>query len=302
MAGFRLVLQTLALGLSLISSAAAADAPLSSADQASFDAIVADLAPTAGSTHWTALLQATATHPKLVGARYESAPLDRDAKGTAEPLRAGFDGFDCVTYVETVLALARSMAKGKPTVAGYADELGKLRYRNAEPGFCARQHYFSDWAELQANAGVLDEVTTSIAGDAANLATIRLTHGFDYLSRNAGKTAALIGAPERLACVLAQEKSLSDRDDGTPYIRATSLAKIADGLQPGDIIAWVADVPGLDVIHVGLVVTRPNGRLELAQASQRNGAVVVSPDLLRYASSLRQQRGVRVFRPRDPRR
>ena len=66
-------------------------------------------------------------------------------------------------------------------------------------------------------------------------------------------------------------------------------------------VAFVADVPGLDVLHVGIVVQRPSGRLELAQASQREGRVLVSPDLLRYAGSLRQQRGVRVFRPRDPR-
>ncbi len=291
----------LLLGLLLAGRVAAAEPPLAGADQARFDSLVADLAPTAKSANWTALLQAAATHPALLGARYEAAPLDRDAKGVSEPLRAGFDGFDCVTYVETVLALARSFARGWDTAAAYVEELAKLRYRGGQPGFCARQHYFSDWAELQAGAGVLDEITTSIAGDAANLATIRLTHGFDYLSRNAGTVPALVAAPERLACVREQERSLSARDDGTPYIRATSLAKIAAGLQPGDIIAWVADVPGLDVIHVGLVVSRPNGRLELAQASKRNAAVVVSPDLLRYAAGLKQQRGVRVFRPRDPR-
>lgn len=299
-------LRALAMGLALAAGLSGgvvrAEGPLSTADQASFEAIVADLQPVASGGNWPALLQAAAVSPKLLGSPYESAPLDREAKGTAETLRAGFDGFDCVTYVETVLALARTVARGKASAAGYAGELARLRYRNAEPGFCARQHYFSDWAELQAADGVLDEVTTVVAGDAANLATIRLTHGFDYLSRNASKTPALAGSAERLACVLAQERSLSQRDDGTPYIRATSLARIASSLQPGDIIAWVADVPGLDVIHVGLVVTRPSGRLELAQASQRNGQVLVSPDLLRYAAGLRQQRGIRVFRPRDPRR
>jgi hypothetical protein len=285
----------------LVAGTAAAEASLSPVDQAGFEAMVGDLAPTASSASWTALLQATALHPRLIGQPYESAPLDRGAHGTAEPLRAGFDGFDCVTYVETVLALARTIARAQPTSAAYAGELARLRYRGGQPGFCARQHYFSDWAELQAGAGVLDEITTRIAGDAANLATIRLTHGFDYLSRNTGTVPALAGSAERLACVREQERGLSERDDGTPYIRATSFAKIAAGLQPGDIIAWVADVPGLDVIHVGLVVSRPNGRLELAQASKRNGVVAVSPDLLRYAASLKQQRGVRVFRPRDPR-
>lgn len=290
------------LAVLLVVSAFATQADaLNERDRPAFEAIVNTLAPSAKSLDWTALLQATATHPSLIGAPYEANPLDRDAKGTAEPLRAGFDGFDCVTYVETVLALARTIASGKSTVGDYTAELAKLRYRNGEPGYCARQHYFGDWAETQVAAGVLDEVTTSVAGDPANLAVLRLTHGFDFLSRNAPKTAALAGSPERKACVAEQEAALSARDDGSAYIRATSLARVANALKPGDLIAWVADVPGLDIIHVGIVVARPNGRLELAQASKRENRVLVSPDLLRYAASLRQQRGVRVFRPRDPR-
>jgi len=290
----------LAILLMVSAFAAQADA-LNERDRPAFEAIVNTLAPSAKTLDWTALLQATATHPSLIGAPYQANPLDRDAKGTTEPLRAGFDGFDCVTYVETVLALARTIAVGKTTPADYAAELARLRYRNGEPGYCARQHYFGDWAELQVAAGVLDEVTTSVAGDPANLAVLRLTHGFDFLSRNADKTLALANSPERQACVAEQEAALSARDDGTPYIRATSLRAVSNQLRPGDLIAWVADVPGLDILHVGVVVARPNGRLELAQASKREGRVMVSPDLLRYAGSLRQQRGVRVFRPRDPR-
>lgn len=293
----------LAAGLLLLAALSTADAAgvLSTRDHAGFEAVANTLSPTAASLEWSALLQAAATHPTLIGARYEANPLDRGADGTAEPLRAGFDGFDCVTYVETVLALARSFAVGKGSPEDYARELLSLRYGEGEPGYCARRHYFSDWAERQARLGVLDEVTTAIAGDQSNLAVIRLTHGFDFLSRNAVKTPALAESDVRLACVREQERVLSARVDGTPYIRATSLRSVSDQLRPGDLIAWVADVPGLDIRHVGIVVQRPSGRLELAQASQREGRVLVSPDLLRYAGSLRQQRGVRVFRPRDPR-
>lgn len=288
--------------LALVIAVFAAEAAmLPERDRPAFEAIVNTLAPSAGTLDWTALLQATATHPSLIGAPYEANPLDRGAQGTAEPLRAGFDGFDCVTYVETVLALARTIATGRTSADDYSAELAKLRYRGSEPGYCTRRHYFGDWAETQASAGVLDEVTTQIAGDPANLAVLRLTHGFDFLSRNAAKTAALAGSPARKACVAEQEAALSARDEGSAYIRATSLARVAHALQPGDLIAWVADVPGLDIVHVGIVVARPNGRLELAQASKRENRVLVSPDLLRYAGSLRQQRGVRVFRPRDPR-
>lgn len=270
-------------------------------DRPAFDALANTLAPAAATLDWPALLQATATHPTLLGARYEANPLDRGADGTAEPLRAGFDGFDCVTYVETVLALARSIAVGRTGADDYVAELARLRYGGAAPGYCARRHYFGDWAERQVREGVFEEITTTIAGDPANLAVLHLTHGFDWLSRNAAKVPALAASPARMACVREQETALSARDDGTPYLRSTALRAIASGLRPGDVIAFVADVPGLDVLHVGIVVQRPSGRLELAQASQREGRVLVAPDLLRYAAGLRQQRGLRVFRPRDPR-
>lgn len=297
----RLLAVTATLVLLAVAGRAVAAEPLGDRDRPGYEALVNTLAPNAATLDWPALLQATATHPTLLGARYEASPLDREARGTAEPLRAGFDGFDCVTYVETVLALARTLAAGHTAAADYTAELARLRYGGASPGYCARRHYFGDWAERQVRDGVFEEITTAIAGDPANLAVLRLTHGFDYLSRNAAKTPALAASAERLACVAEQERELSARDDGVAYIRATSLRAVAAGLRPGDVIAFVADVPGLDVVHVGLVVQRPSGRLELAQASQRDGRVIVAPDLLRYAGGLRQQRGVRVFRPRDPR-
>ncbi len=288
------------LALAAAGLAMAAGPVPDAATAAAFEPIAARAAA-AKAASWPALLQQIATDPALLGAPYEAAPLDRGSREADEPLRASLDGFDCVTYVETVLALARTVARGPATATAYAAELAALRYRDGEPGFCARYHYFSDWAETRQSAAVLDEVTVSVAGDPANLANLGLTHGFDYLSRHASATPALAQSPARLACVREQERALSARDDGTPYIRSTSLPKIARALQSGDLIAWVADVPGLDVIHVGIVVTRPNGRLELAQASKRAGQVVVTPDLLRYAASLKQQRGVRIFRPRDPR-
>lgn len=250
---------------------------------------------------WPALVQAIATHPALQGVRYEVAPLDRGGRSAAEPLRAEFDGFDCVTFVETVLALAHSFATGPRTPARFAAALQRLRYGDGvAPGYCARHHYFSDWTNARIADGLLDEVTATLAADPADLAVLRMTHGIDWLSRNAARSVALAGDAERLACVEAQEARLSAAIDGTAYLRRTRLAEHVRRLQPGDLVAFVADVPGLDVIHVGIVVTRPSGRRELAQASQREGRVMVAPDLVRYAASLRQQRGVRVFRPRRP--
>lgn len=288
----------------LAATSVQAAAALPERDRPAFDALVNTIAPAAATLAWPELLQATATHPSLLGARYEANPLDRGAKGTDEPLRTGFDGFDCVTYVETVLALARTVAIGKTDAADYTAELARLRYDEGAPGYCARRHYFGDWADRQVQAGHLDEITTEIAGDPGDLAVLRLTHGFDFLTRNAAKTPALAASSARQACVAEQEAALTARVEsrgGTAYIRSTHLREVSRRLQQGDVIAFVADVPGLDVLHVGIVVQRPSGLLELAQASQRDGRVMVAPDLLRYAASLRQQRGVRVFRPRDPR-
>jgi hypothetical protein len=85
----------------------------------------------------------------LIGRPYVSNPLIGD-KDRAEQLVTGVSAFDCVTFVETVIALARS-----DSPAELEGELVRVRYRGGRIAWDERLHYFSDWLLENDRNGVL---------------------------------------------------------------------------------------------------------------------------------------------------
>ncbi|MHB8828749.1 MAG: N-acetylmuramoyl-L-alanine amidase-like domain-containing protein, partial [Syntrophales bacterium] len=77
---------------------------------------------------------------RFIGAPYQSQTLE--SAGT-ETLVANLRAFDCMTFVESVIALALSLKSGKTKFADYLLTLKKLRYRNGWiDGYQSRLHYF----------------------------------------------------------------------------------------------------------------------------------------------------------------
>ena len=89
----------------------------------------------------------------FIGRPYITNPLGGGA-GLPEHLNVNLDGFDCVTYMESVLALALSR-----TVEDFADLLRRIRYRNGEVSWASRNHYTSDWWRRNEAAGFLRNLT-----------------------------------------------------------------------------------------------------------------------------------------------
>jgi hypothetical protein len=72
--------------------------------------------------------------------------------------RARLDGFDCQTYVDTILAL--TIAKD---AKNFRQCLDKIRYRNGEVSFITRNHFTSlDWNKNNQAQGYLQDITVSI--------------------------------------------------------------------------------------------------------------------------------------------
>ena len=69
-----------------------------------------------------------------------------DPKGL-EPLIVSLSEFDCVTLVESCLAVARAADDGRrPTWAKFSREVERMRYRGGKrQGYASRLHYFSEW-------------------------------------------------------------------------------------------------------------------------------------------------------------
>ena len=215
-----------------------------------------------------------------------------------ERLVVDLTGFDCVTFVETALVLAR-LARGEGTPVGrggdgealeaYAAELRRLRYRRGTlDGYPSRLHYFSEWIADNAAKGLVRDVSEALGG-------ARLTRPVDYMSTHP-EAYPRLGDAATLAAVRQAEVALSERARfAVPLAR---VAEVAPRIENGDVIAVTTSVPGLDVTHTGLAA-RAGGRLHLLHAPAPGRSVEVSAlPLAEWLARDPAQVGIMVARPR----
>jgi hypothetical protein len=220
----------------------------------------------------------------FLGTPYQAGTLE--APGP-EKLTVTLTQFDCMTFVETVLALARCAAAGKLSVAQFRKNLTLIRYRGGKiAGYASRLHYFSDWIRDNEKKSVLRNVTAGLGGrPRRKKINFMTTHRTLYAGL---KTESQFTRLKKI------EKSLSRRF--WRVVEAKNLARLQGGLRPGDVFALTTEQEGLDVAHIGFVV-KEGRSLRLLHASRREGAVVVSgKTLAAFVKGNRKFSGVMVAR------
>jgi hypothetical protein len=181
----------------------------------------------------------------LLGAPYIIDPLG-GGPHEKERLTLREDGFDCVTFCETVLAAARSR-----TPDAFAFELRKLRYRDGNVDWFARNHYFVEW-------------------------------GINNVANGRCRALVLPGA-ERVRKTLDYMQALPATRVGFEAIPRGSLFAHADRLATGDIVAFVSRRAGIDVFHTGLLIAE-GGELRMRHCARSRGRVLEQP-LARFLAS-----------------
>ena len=230
------------------------------------------------------------------GRPYRTGTLDAPK---TETLVARFDGFDCVTFVETALALARSAQASDTTYAGFAQRLAEQRYRDGGPvGYCGRLHYFTEWITNNAKRGHVRRLGAELEGRP-------LRDTLDFMSTHRSAYDRFATDDSLFACVQDMETRLQaqQRHDPVRYVPQDSIRAVYDQLRAGDVVALVSSIDGLDVAHTGLVYAHPDdgpNTVGLLHASLSDG-VVVSPDLQRYVQTIDRQIGMVVARPQPVR-
>lgn len=195
----------------------------------------------------------------LLGAPYEAHGLVGSAE-TPEVYVAPLDRFDCVTYVETVLALARA-----DDPAGFVDELRAFRYDGGAVAWDRRNHYMTDWARRNARRRAVRAVATASLG--------------------AWKEKRLDAVP-----------GLPPKVGRFRYVPTSKLRSWEPRLRNGDLLLFVSTKRGLDVFHCGLLALA-GGTLRLRHASLRAGRVV-EEDLRAFLRASRAA-GVVALRPQE---
>ncbi len=229
---------------------------------------------------------------RLLGRPYVEGALDRTE---TEALVVDLSGFDCVTYVENVLALAQTIQSGTPqdgppSYDAYVRRLEALRYRDGRlDGYCSRLHYFTEWLLDNERSGAVRLVSQDFGEP--------FDKTIDFMSGHRDAYPKLKGGNARgdslFACIENVEVGL--RGHGVSYVPQDQIRSIYDRLEAGDIIATTTDIEGLDVTHTGFVFKR-DGQTGFLHASL-TGEVKVSEDLADYIAGNKVQTGILVARP-----
>jgi hypothetical protein len=196
----------------------------------------------------------------LVGLPYTPDPLIGSID-TREVFTISLEGFDCVTYLETVLALALAS-----TPDTFVRMIRRIRYAQGRISWERRNHYMTDWIRNNARQGLMKLV--SVPG----VPTVRRERLLDVVA----------GLAPRRICVECVPKR--------------AVARIEGQLRTGDMIFFASTRRNLDVFHAGILV-RSGDQIAMRHASRSQGAVVEQE----FADFLARNRmaGVIVARPRS---
>lgn len=224
-----------------------------------------------------------------LGKHYDNPPATREP----EMLTCRLDTFQCVSFVESTLAVARCLWRGQQDETCFLGELQSWRYRNGTiDGYASQLHYYVEWLDDNARRGHLATLGTDLGGTP-------VMEPFNYMTSHAEKYAPLAD-PLIHAAIAEVEQHLSSRLT-PPLIARQHVATAQRALQDGDVIAIATTKPGILVSHTGFVRRTHDGVVHLLHASSFVGKVILSPtDLAGYVTRRPDRRGIFVARPVPP--
>ena len=223
---------------------------------------------------------------EFIGEKYVGGTLEQ---GVEEPLFISCTELDCTTFVELVLAIAKTADEGSCSFSDVCRNLETIRYRNGKnSGYASRLHYISWWITDSAKTGIIEEVTPQISNKKQPL-------NLNFMSTHPGSYPMLADNPDIVKQIELHE--ISYRGIEVNYIPKEELAYTGhENIKAGDIIAITTSIPRLDVAHLGFAYYN-NGTLCLLHASSGKGNVIKDTTPLRdYLMNNRRHTGIRVFR------
>lgn len=206
---------------------------------------------------------------RFVGTPYGTNTLIGDEK-KPEVLVIDLERVDCFTFLDYVEAMRLSGSFDE-----FREKVKRVRYQSGKVAYEKRNHFFTDWREL--NSDFVEDITVRTGGE---------------------KTRRV-------------RKMLNMRDDGTPflpgiqsrereigYIPSESLDRtVAANLRTGDYAGIYSERAGLDVSHAGIVIKDGEGLHFRHASSAERHMKVVDEDLRAYLAA---KPGLVLLRSKTP--
>jgi hypothetical protein len=229
-----------------------------------------------------------------LGTPYEAHLLDaylrRGDGPIIEPLTLSLTRFDCTSFVESCVAVARAArAGGTPSWKGFGREVERMRYRNGLRGdYTTRLHYFSEWVADGDKRCLVRDMGLALGG-------VEDRRPLRFMTEHRDSYAAL--ADDRVFKPMKEMEKRLDRLSRR-VIPTARIASVEDRIQNGDVLGFATSTPGLDVTHCAIAVRDSRGTLRVAHAPLAGGGVQVSRSgLAEYVAQLSGATGVMVARP-----
>ena len=218
------------------------------------------------------------------GTPYVASTLEMEPEGLVVNLRE----LDCTTFMESALALCRTLKSEQPTFATYCDKLQELRYRNGTiADYTDRLHYMADWFYENERKGITKDIAQAIGGESLPLQ-------LSFISIHPDSYKQLKGHPELTQKMQRKEQEINERPHF--YLPTAQIDARSAGIQDGDILCFVTSIKGLDVTHVALAHWQ-NNQLSFIHASSSAMKVVVEQRTLQnYAEAIKSCKGILIAR------
>ena len=223
---------------------------------------------------------------EFIDEKYVAGTLEQ---GIEEPLFISCTKLDCTTFVELVLAIAKTADEGSSRFSDVCRNLETIRYRNGKnSGYSSRLHYISWWIADKTKNGIIAEMTSQISNE-------KQLVNLNFMSTHPGSYPLLKENPDMVKEIEMQE--LPYRGVEVNYMPKDDISATGcDNIKAGDIVAITTSVPGLDVTHIGFAHYH-NGQLCLLHASSGKGKVIKETQPLRnYLENNKRHTGIRVVR------
>lgn len=224
----------------------------------------------------------------FLGTPYVAATLEN---GLEEKLVINLQEMDCTTFVETCLALAKTIKSGKNDFLSYAADLESIRYRNGVRNqYLSRLHYFSEW--------IHDNATKKVVDESPNLQGEKVPKRISFMSTHPDSYPVLKEHPELLPILTSQENQLSGADFW--YFPKSNPENLLKNLKHGDIIGLTSEIDKtIDINHTGIIVRKGNN-FYLLHASQTWKKVVLSDEpITDFIKPESKNSGIMIARPVD---
>jgi hypothetical protein len=224
----------------------------------------------------------------FLGSPYKPHTLE---VGGTERLVVNLREFDCVTFVESSLALARCIKLHMPTFDQFTRQLQVIRYRGGIlDGYPSRLHYFSDWIDDNEKKGIVKNIALDLGG-------VPFQKKITFMSDHRPLYRQL-KRRETFDAIKKTEAELKTRQHY--YLPKHLVWAAADAIHEGDVLGITTATTGLDISHTGFAC-RVESALHFLHAPLSAGTVQISTRTL--ADHLKQsdgRTGIMIARPLEP--